>query len=135
MLTFIWKLKDSGAHKKGSVRTQSPITGSSNLCAERFIRKNCPWQRKPKKHLRHWLQFWQLKTWIHDNLCNLTINYDNKQHSQFLRCLALTSLTKLNAEQLMFPKFPKSQLMFPKFPKFPKLKPTTIFENKFWLAG
>ena len=80
----------------------------------------------------HWLQFWQLRTWIHDNLCNLTINCDNEQHSQFLRCLALTSLTKVNAEQLMFPKFPKSQLMFPKFPKFPKLKPTTIFENNFW---
>ena len=21
-------------------------------------------------HLRHWLQFWQLRTWIHSNLCN-----------------------------------------------------------------
>ena len=85
MLTFIWKLKDSGAHKKGSVRTQSPITGSSNLCAERFIRKNCPWQRKPKKHLRHWLQFWQLKTWIHDNIIDLTIKCNTGQHSKFLR--------------------------------------------------
>ena len=37
-------------------------------------------------HLRHWLQYWQLRTWIHDNLCYLTINCDTGQHSQFLRC-------------------------------------------------
>ena len=37
-------------------------------------------------HLRHWLPFWQLRTWIHDNLCYLTINCDTGQHSQFLRC-------------------------------------------------
>ena len=39
--------------------------------------------------LRHWLQFWQLRTWIHDNLCDLTINCDTGQHSQFLRCFYL----------------------------------------------
>ena len=38
-------------------------------------------------HLRHWLQYRQLRTWIHDNLCYLTINCDTGQHSQFLRCL------------------------------------------------
>ena len=38
-------------------------------------------------HLKHWLQFWQLRTWIHDNLCDLTINCDTGQHSQFLQCL------------------------------------------------
>ena len=37
-------------------------------------------------HLRHWLQFWQLRTWIHDNLFDLTINCDTGQHLQFLRC-------------------------------------------------
>ena len=26
--------------------------------------------------LRHWLQFWQLRTWIHDNHCYMTINCD-----------------------------------------------------------
>ena len=36
--------------------------------------------------LKHLLQFWQLRTWIHDNLCYLTINCDTGQHSQFLRC-------------------------------------------------
>ena len=41
MLTLMWKLKVSGAHKKGIVRTQSPITGSSNLCTKRFISKQC----------------------------------------------------------------------------------------------
>ena len=34
-------------------------------------------------------QFWQLRTWIHDNLCYLTIKSDTGQHSQFLRCLFL----------------------------------------------
>ena len=37
-------------------------------------------------YLRQWLQFRQLRTWIHDNLCYLTINCDTGQHSQFLRC-------------------------------------------------
>ena len=36
--------------------------------------------------LRHLLQYWQLRTWINDNLCYLTINCDTGQHSQFLRC-------------------------------------------------
>ena len=40
-------------------------------------------------HLRHWLQFWQLRTWIHDNLCYLTIKSDGGQHSQFLRCFKM----------------------------------------------
>ena len=39
--------------------------------------------------MRHWLQFWQLRTWIHDNLCYLTIKSDIGQHSQFLRCLLM----------------------------------------------
>ena len=39
--------------------------------------------------LRHWLQFWQLRTWIHDNLCDLTIKSDTGQHLQFLRCFRL----------------------------------------------
>ena len=42
-------------------------------------------------HLRHWLQFWQLRTWIHDNLCYLTIKSDTGQHSQFLRCFRSVS--------------------------------------------
>ena len=37
-------------------------------------------------HLRHWLHFWQLRTWFLDNLCYLTIKSDTGQHSQFLRC-------------------------------------------------
>lgn len=41
------------------------------------------------RHLRHWLQFWQLKSWIHDNLCYLEIKSDTGQHSQFLRCFTL----------------------------------------------
>ena len=39
--------------------------------------------------LRHWLQFLQLRTWIHDNLCYLTIKSDSGQHSQFLRCFRM----------------------------------------------
>ena len=41
-------------------------------------------------HLRHWLHSWQLKTWIHDNLCYLTIKSDTRQHSGFLRCLYIS---------------------------------------------
>ena len=37
-------------------------------------------------HLRRWLQYRQLRTWINDNLSYLTINCDTGQHSQFLRC-------------------------------------------------
>ena len=40
-------------------------------------------------HLSHWLQFRQLRTWIDDNFCYLTINCDTGQHSQFLRCFSL----------------------------------------------
>ena len=38
-------------------------------------------------HLRRWLQIWQLRTWICDNLFYLTINCDTGQHTQFLRWL------------------------------------------------
>ena len=46
------------------------------------------WKDSPADlwHLRHWLQFWQLGAWIHDNLWYLTLNCDTGQHSQFLRC-------------------------------------------------
>ena len=40
-------------------------------------------------HLRHWLQYWQLRTWNHDKISYLTINCDTGQHSQFLRCFQL----------------------------------------------
>ena len=46
--------------------------------------------RRDLWHLRHWLQYWQLRTWIHDNLCYLTINCDTGQPSQFLRCFLLS---------------------------------------------
>ena len=32
------------------------------------------------------LRHWQLRTWIDDNLCDLTINSDTRQHLQFLQC-------------------------------------------------
>ena len=37
-------------------------------------------------HSIHWLQSWQLRTWIHDNPCYLTFNCGTGKHSQFLRC-------------------------------------------------
>ena len=37
-------------------------------------------------HLRHWIQYWQLRTWIDDDHCYLPINCDTWQHSRFLRC-------------------------------------------------
>ena len=41
----------------------------------------------------HWLeiQYWQLRTWFHDNLCYLTINCDPGQHLQFLRCFVCSA--------------------------------------------
>ena len=42
--------------------------------------KDNPWDLW---YLRHWLQFWQVRTRIHDNLCYQTINCDTGQHSQF----------------------------------------------------
>ena len=50
-------------------------------------------------HLRHWLQYWQWRTWIHDNLCFLTINCDTGQHSQFLRCFC-TTITQYSYPQI-----------------------------------
>ena len=47
------------------------------------------------RHLRHWLQFWQLGNWIHDNLWYLTIKSDSGQHSQFLRCFILCAFREL----------------------------------------
>ena len=44
-------------------------------------------------HLRHWLHFWQSRTWIRDNLCYLTIKSDTRQHSQFLRCFYFLTFT------------------------------------------
>ena len=41
-------------------------------------------------HLRHWLQFWQLNTSIHYNLCDLTIKSDTGQHLQFLQWFRLS---------------------------------------------
>ena len=59
-------------------------------------KKQRQWQRQiiDLWHLRHWLQYWKLRTWIHDNLCYLTINFDTGQHSQFLQCF------ESNAEML-----------------------------------
>ena len=62
-------------------------------------------------HLRHWLQFWQLRTWIHDNLCDLTINCDTGQHSQFLRCFwTLPS----SSENKLWYTFLKTEIQFDK---------------------
>ena len=43
-----------------------------------------PDQKKHLRHLRQWLQYWQLRTWINDNLCYPTVNCDIRQHSQLL---------------------------------------------------
>ena len=36
-------------------------------------------------HLRHWLKFLPLRTWIHDNPCYLAIKSDTWPHFQFLQ--------------------------------------------------
>ena len=71
-------------------------------------------------HLRHWLQCWQLRTWIHDYLCYLTIKSDTGQHSQFLRCFFLKAIfclqkqlrQAINIRQLAPPLW-KSIVLFP----------------------
>ena len=45
--------------------------------------------------LRHWLQFLQLRTWIHDNFCYLTFKSDSGQHSQFLQCFCIFTFLSL----------------------------------------
>ena len=42
--------------------------------------------------------WWQLRMWIWDNLCYLTINCDTGQHSQFLRCFTEISLVWVKYE-------------------------------------
>ena len=37
-----------------------------------------------------WLKFWQLRTWIHDNLCDLTIKSDTGQHCNSCDVLDIT---------------------------------------------
>ena len=62
------------------------------------------WKDNPGNllHLRHWLHFWQLRTWIHDNRCYLTIKSDTGQHSQFLRCFSHYQMSLLS---LMIPRY------------------------------
>jgi hypothetical protein len=55
---------------------------------QRQIQRQRQWQTQWQKQSQRLvtLQFWQLRTWIHDNLCCLSIKSDTGQHSQFLRC-------------------------------------------------
>ena len=52
------------------------------------------WTVLETRHLRHWVKFWQLRTWIHDNLCC----------SQFVRCFywQLSHLSQLTDMQEEF---------------------------------
>ena len=47
-----------------------------------------PWQTQDMACELVWncWHFRQLRTWIHENYCNLTIKSDTEQHLQFLRC-------------------------------------------------
>ena len=80
-------------------------------------------------HLRHWLQFWQLRTWIHDIVCCLTIKSGTGQHSQFLRCLlqqqANAVFTHYHILQMALP-----QIWYP-----PKCTKSKSHEVQNWLSG
>ena len=82
---LVWKLYFLAAfqQQQNSSRIDDIFHNSDN-CFCHFDN----WKDNPGDlwHLRHWLQFWQLRIWIHDNLCYLTINCDTGQHSQFLQC-------------------------------------------------
>ena len=45
-----------------------------------------------------------MRTWIHDNLCCLTIKSDTGQHSQFLRCLLIKIDLKVVIPEQALPK-------------------------------
>ena len=69
-------------------------------------------------HLRHWLQFLQLRTWIHDNHCYLTINCDTgRQHLQFLRCFFAIRSVSSNSPILTGTESPPEKLMQRMAPK------------------
>jgi len=89
--------------KKVNDKDKDKDNGKDNTFREHLQRANPRYlwplrQRDPRDFwdLRHWLQFWQLRTWFHDNLCYLTIKSDTGQHSQFLRCfIVVTELLML----------------------------------------
>ena len=56
------------------------------------------------RHLRHWLQFGKLRTWIHDNVCYLPIKSDSIRNS----CDVLSfPCHSVKTESDLFQNFPK----------------------------
>ena len=59
------------------------------------------------------------ETWIHDNLCYLTINCDTGQHSQFLRCFLHGHCSWLNFLHTIYIKFVQKMASSTLFLVFP----------------
>ena len=78
-------------------------TAADTVCATALSVNEC-FAKTLHKHavqcqyLRHWLQYWQLRTWIHDNLCYQTIRSGTGQHSEFLRCLVWVLFKSANVD-------------------------------------
>ena len=86
-LSYIW------SERWGDITTTMTNTGTKTKTMTNTL--IAPSKSIPSDlwHLRHWLHFWQLRTWILDNLCYLTIKSDTGQHSQFLRCFSTAQKT------------------------------------------
>ena len=104
--------------------------------------KSNPRDLWPLRHLRHWLQFWQLKNWIHYNFCYLTIKSETgfqwfavscfREFDQLFKILLDAGMSKIsritgcerpcsykeynfvnpNLKELSYYNFPKDQIAF-----------------------
>ena len=84
-MTFETFYQSDGETWPDQIPTYLPIYLPNYLCTSIREHPKRSYHRD-LRHLRHWLQYWQLRTWIHDNTCYLAINCDTGQHSEFLRC-------------------------------------------------
>ena len=75
-------------------------------------------------HVRHWLQFWQLRPWIYDNNCFLTVNCDTGQHLQFLWCFQNAGKRSFFQDKNL--KFDISALLTP------KVNSLFVYEKKYF---
>ena len=78
---FLGHLYKTGKNfdKINSIRLGTSSETKNGIMWEQFPRGNF----RDLWHLRHWLQFWQLRTWIRDNYCYLTIKSDSGHWTAF----------------------------------------------------
>ena len=75
--------------RKFRILNATPSTQFGTVCSDTFRFPLCRlWDIWSKYEIEVWncWHFRRLRTWVHDNHCNLGIKSDTGQHSQFLRC-------------------------------------------------